>query len=142
MRKAVLEIGIDGDIDRRRDRREMVADIIDGDAVVGLANAPGEAGAGGGQCLEAEMLQRLGAADVEGVRDDEAAGLVELLEGGALVSSCQHDLSPCQFVGAGKIVTLLCFCQPPYATTLRRKVRSSARMNLFSSAKLKFAEPS
>src|SRR4029453_12704531 len=57
VRKAVLEIGIDGDIDRRADRGEMIADIIDGDAVVGLAECPGKARAGGSQRLEAEMLQ-------------------------------------------------------------------------------------
>ena len=93
MGEAVLEVGVDGDIDRGGDRGEMIADVIDGDAVVRLAHGPGETGAGGSQRLEAEMLQRFGAADVEGIGDDEAAGLVELPEGGALVSSCQHDLS-------------------------------------------------
>ena len=39
VRKAVLEIGIDGNIDRRADRGEMSADVVDGDAVVGLADA-------------------------------------------------------------------------------------------------------
>ena len=39
MRKAALEIGIDGQIDRRADRGEMIADVVDGDAVVGLADA-------------------------------------------------------------------------------------------------------
>src|SRR5262245_29892092 len=142
MRKAVLEVGIDGNIDGRADRGEMIADIINGNAVVCLSDAPGKACTRGSQRLEAEMLQRLGAADVKGIRDDEAAGLVELLEGGALVSSCQHDFSPSCSVCAGYIVTTLWFCQPLYATTSRRKVRSSARMNLFSSAKSKFAEPS
>ena len=104
MRKAVLEIGIDGNVDRRADRGEMIADVVDGDAVVGLADGPGKARAGGGQRLEAEMLQRLGAADIERIGDDEAAALVQLLERGALVSSCQHGLSPKLFVGAANIV--------------------------------------
>src|SRR6185437_11956322 len=85
MGKAVLEIGVDGYIDRRADRGQMIADIVDGDAVVGLSDGPGEARAGGGQRLEAEMLQCLGAADVEGVGNDEASGRVELPECGALV---------------------------------------------------------
>ena len=46
------------------------------------------------------------------------------------------------YVGAGNIVTRDRQCQTSHATTLRRKVRSSARMNLFASAKLKLAEPS
>ena len=64
VRKAVLEIGVDGNIDRRADRGEMIADVIDGDAVVGLGDGPGKARAGRSQRLEAEMLQRLRAAGV------------------------------------------------------------------------------
>ena len=96
MRKAALEIGVDGQIDRRAQRGEMIADLIDGDAVVGLADGPGKAGAGGGQRLEAEMLQRPGAADIEGIGQDEAAGLVHLRECGALVRGRdRHGFSPC-----------------------------------------------
>src|SRR4029077_15209712 len=94
MRKTVLEIGIDGNVHRRADRGQMVADVVDGDTVVGLADGPGKAGAGGSERLEAEMLQRLRRADINGVGYDEAAAFVQLSECGALVSSCQHGHSP------------------------------------------------
>ena len=98
VRKAVLEVGIDGDIDRRADRGEMVADVVDGDAVVGLGDGPGKACAGGRQRLEAEMLQGFRAADIERIGDDEASALVQFPERGAFVSSCQHGRSlPCLF---------------------------------------------
>jgi hypothetical protein len=94
VRKAVFEVGINRDIDRRADRGEMIADVIDGDAVVGLADGPGKPGAGRGQRLEAEMLQGLRAADIKGIGDDEASALVQFPERGAFVSRCQHGLTP------------------------------------------------
>ena len=54
MRKAALEIGIDGQIDRGAQRGEMLADLVERDAIVGLSDRPGKAGAGGGQRLEAQ----------------------------------------------------------------------------------------
>jgi hypothetical protein len=56
MRKAVLEIGVDGYIDRRADRGEMRAGVVDGNAVVGLADGPGKARTRRSQRLEAEIL--------------------------------------------------------------------------------------
>jgi hypothetical protein len=78
----------------------MIADIIDGDAVVGLAERPGKACAGGSQRLEAEMLQGLRAADIEGIGNDEASALVQFPERGAFVSRCQHGSLPSMFVCA------------------------------------------
>ena len=93
--KAAFEIGIDGQIDRRAQRGEMIADLIDGDAVVGPGDGPGKTRAGGRQRLEAEMLQRAGAAGIERIGDDEAAALVHLLEIGALVRGRhRHVFSP------------------------------------------------
>ncbi len=94
VRKAVFEVGINRDIDRRADRGQMGADVVDGDAVVGLGDGPGEACARGSQRLEAEMLQGFRAADIERIGDDEASALVQFPERGALVSSCQHGHSP------------------------------------------------
>ena len=109
---------------------------------LGLAERPGKTGTGGGQRLEAEMLQGAGAAGIEGIGDDEAPALVQFLECGAFVSRCQHGSLPSIFVGAADIVAPRPFRQTPHGTTLRRNVRSSARINLCSSAKLKLAMPS
>src|SRR5581483_5342006 len=74
----------------------MLANIIHRDVVVGLADGPGKARTARGDRLEAEMLQRLGTADIERVRQHEAAALMHLEKGGALVSSCQRHCSlPC-----------------------------------------------
>src|SRR5579872_3540222 len=74
----------------------MLADIIHRDVVVRLADGPGKARAARGDRLEAEMLQRLGTPDIERVRQHEAAALMHLEKGGALVSSCQRHCSlPC-----------------------------------------------
>ena len=54
VREAAFEVGIDGQIDRRAQRGEMIADIVERDVIVGLADRPGKAGAGGGERLEAE----------------------------------------------------------------------------------------
>ena len=107
-----------------------------------LADGPGKACAGRSQRLEAEMLQGLRAADIERIGDDEASALVQFPECGAFVSSCQHGRSLTCSVCAANIVTQRLFCQTLHATTLRRNVRSSARMNLFCSANSKLAMPS
>ena len=55
---------------------------------VGIALREGIAGARGrGQRLEAEMLQIACGADVPRIGNDEAAGLVQLAEGAALVGN-------------------------------------------------------
>ena len=78
VRKAVLEIGVDGNIDGRADRGEMIADIVDRDLVVGARDGPGKARAGRGQRLEAEMLQGARGAGIVRIGDDEASGFVQL----------------------------------------------------------------
>jgi hypothetical protein len=90
MGKTVLEICVDGNVDRRADRGEVIADIVDGDAVVSLGNGPGKAGTRGSQRLEAEMLQRLCAAGIKWIGNDETAAFVQLPECGAFVSRCQR----------------------------------------------------
>jgi hypothetical protein len=54
----------------------MTQRLTQGHAVVAAPQRPGEARAGGGQGGEAEPLEKAGAADVPGVGDNEAAGLV------------------------------------------------------------------
>jgi len=94
--KAALEVGVDGNIDGGADRREVIADIVDRDAVVGLAHRPRETGARGCDRLESEMLQRLGGAGVERIRNHEAAAFMQLAKIGALVSSWpRHRSLPC-----------------------------------------------
>jgi len=58
MGKAAFEIGVDRQIDRRAQRGEMRADIVDGDPIVGLSNRPCKARTGGRKRLEPQMLQR------------------------------------------------------------------------------------
>jgi hypothetical protein len=95
VRETALEIGVDRQIDRAAQRFEVPADLVERDAVVGLADRPSKAGAGGGDRLEAHVLQRPRAADVPGVGQHEAAGLVHPAECGALVRcGDRHDLSP------------------------------------------------
>ncbi len=95
MRKPALEIGVDGQIDGRAQRGKMSADIVQRDAIVGLCDRPRKACAGRGDRLEPHVLQRSRAADIPGVRQHEAAGLVHLVERRPLVG-CRdrHDLSP------------------------------------------------
>ena len=94
VREAALEIGVDGQIDRGADRGEMIADLIERDAIVSLADRPGKTRAGRGERLEAEMLQRLGAADVERIGQHETSGSMHLVERRALIG-CRdrHGLS-------------------------------------------------
>ena len=56
---------------------------------VSAAHRPGHAGAGGGERLEAKMLQDLRRADVPGIGQHEAAALVQLAERRALVADGQ-----------------------------------------------------
>jgi len=94
MGKAAFEIGVDRQIDRRAQRGEMRADIVDGDPIVGLSNRPCKARTGGRKRLESQMLQRQRAADVPWVGNREATGLMHLPECCAFVLSCdRHDRS-------------------------------------------------
>ena len=52
MGETVLEIGIDGKVDGRAERGEMIADLVDRDAVIRLADRPGETGAGRASALK------------------------------------------------------------------------------------------
>src|SRR5215510_8439384 len=57
---------------------------------VGIALREGKAGAGRGERLEAERLQVTRAANVPGIGNDEAAALMQLAEGLALVGDARH----------------------------------------------------
>src|SRR6202790_3107965 len=57
-----------------------------------MAVRPGKSGAGGGERLEAEPLQIARAADVPGVGNDEASGLVQSVKRAALVGNAGTDV--------------------------------------------------
>ena len=63
-------------------------------AIVGLSDRPRKARTGGSDRLEAQMLQRLRAADIPGVWKHKAPGFVQLAKCDALVCCCcRHDTS-------------------------------------------------
>ena len=81
----ILEIGIHRNLGRRDEGLQMRQHPLQPDAVVGQRQGPGIAGAGGGQRLEARLLQPDGRARVPGIGNDEAAGLMQPAEGGAAI---------------------------------------------------------
>src|SRR5205085_9555847 len=105
-RKAPYEIGIDGQIDSAAKLGEMLADFIKRDAIVGLADRPGKASAGRGDCLEPDMRERPRAADIPGVWQHEAAGLVHLTECRAFVRCGDRHISSRLDLGGATISTL------------------------------------
>jgi hypothetical protein len=85
--EAALEVRIDRQI-RRRDHFMKVRERhVARNGAIGSAARPGEAGARGGERLEAEALQETRASHVPRVRNDEAAGLVQLSKGATLVGA-------------------------------------------------------
>ena len=89
--KATLKISIDGNIDGFCDGAEMRERVVDRDAVVGPPERPCEARAGRGERWKPELRQQPRAADIPGIRNDEAAGLVKLTKGCATVGDGGHD---------------------------------------------------
>src|ERR1700733_10548843 len=72
--------------------------VLDRDAIVGLADRPRKAGAGGRDRLETEMLERPRAAGIPGIWQHEAPGLMHLTERGPLVGDRdRHGFSPLLF---------------------------------------------
>src|ERR1700694_4818328 len=57
-----------------------------------MAVRPGESGAGGGERLEAEALQKARASHVPGIGKDEASCLVQLVKCAALVGDTGADV--------------------------------------------------
>src|SRR5438270_6805666 len=106
MRKATLEIGVDGKIDRAAKLSEMHADLIKRDAIVGLADRPRKACAGRCNCLEPEMREGPRAADIPGIWQHEAAGLVHLTECRAFVRCGDRHISSRLDLGGATISTL------------------------------------
>ena len=72
--ETVLQVGGDGKRGRVHDGAGIGEGVVAAGLPVGAAEGEGEAGACGGQGLEAQLFQEFGAAGVPGVRDDEAAG--------------------------------------------------------------------
>ena len=90
-RVAALEVGVDGDLHRARDRLEMAEHLVEGHPGIGPTQGPGEPGARRREGLEAEHLEVPGAADVPRIGDDEAAGLVQRAERGRAVDGRGHQ---------------------------------------------------
>ena len=59
VRKTAFEIGVDGQVDGIAQRGEMFADVVDRDAVVGAADRPRIASAGGGDRFDGPWAERL-----------------------------------------------------------------------------------
>jgi hypothetical protein len=80
-----FEIGVDGQIHRGHDFRDMRQRLRAGDRPIAVRQAvrKREPGAGGGQGLEPEMTEVSGGAGVPRVGNHEAALLMELAECGA-----------------------------------------------------------
>ena len=76
-REPALEVGVDRQLDGRRDRAHVGERLLERHTVVRPPDAPGETRAGRRQRLEAEARQIPRAADVPRVRHHEAAGLME-----------------------------------------------------------------
>lgn len=89
--KPALEVGIDRNVRGSDHLREMQQRHLPRDAVVGPRLRPGEPGTGRGQCLEPQALQHPRAADVPGVRDDEAAGFMQATKRLALVGDADQS---------------------------------------------------
>ena len=70
---ALLEIGRDRQVGRRRHFAAVMDHRLEADRAVGQAAREGKAGAGGGERLEAQRGQQLGGADIPRVGDDEGA---------------------------------------------------------------------
>ena len=88
----VLEIGIHRDLGRGDDGLQMRQHPLQPDAVVGERQGPGIAGAGGGERLEPRLLQPDRRARIPGIGDDEAAGVMQPVEGGAAIGDGSgHD---------------------------------------------------
>jgi hypothetical protein len=95
MRKRILEIGIDRQIDGGDEAFQMTQHLVAADAVIRPRLTPGKARAGGGQRLEAEALQQHGRAGIEGIRHDEAAAFMQAAEGGTFIGEAlAHGVSP------------------------------------------------
>jgi len=63
----------------------MVEELVERNLSVAASDGPREAGARGCQRLKAEVGEEPGAARIPGIRNDEAPGLVECVEGAATV---------------------------------------------------------
>ena len=62
--EAPFEIGVDGHVDRCRDRAELGQGFVKRDMIVGPSERPGKPGTGGRERGKAELGEQTGAADV------------------------------------------------------------------------------
>ena len=79
-REAALEVGVHRHVDRCGDASDVGQRLVQRDLVVAPAQRPGEPRAGGGERGEAEPGEDARAAEVPGIGDHEAAGLVQVAE--------------------------------------------------------------
>src|SRR5207244_5839891 len=100
---AVLQIGIDGQVRRLRDRPAVLEDLAPAHeaGAVGAPEAVRESEARRRQGLEAERREELGGADVPRIRNDEGPRtLVQRPEGRRLRRLCSHGPFPTYSRGA------------------------------------------
>jgi hypothetical protein len=84
-RETALEVGVHGNVGRRNYLLQVRNHHVARHTVVRTTLRPGEASAGGGECLEAEALQKPRAAHIPRIRNDETAALMQALKGAPLV---------------------------------------------------------
>ena len=97
---AVLQVGRDGEIGRRRQRRDVRGDLVERRAPVRPRQREREAGARRRERLEAERLEHARRARVPRVRDHERLARVERPKRLGLLSRRRHAARPCQFCPA------------------------------------------
>src|SRR6185312_6149408 len=66
-RKAVLEVGVDGNVNRLDDRAQVSDGLVPRHAAVTLAKRPGETGARGRERWKPELFEHARAANVPGI---------------------------------------------------------------------------
>src|SRR4029453_2716421 len=89
-REAAFEVRADGHLHAPRDGSEMGQRLVEGHLLILPAQRPGEAGARRRQRAVTEPGEQPGAPQVPGIRDHEAAGLVELAKDSVAILVISH----------------------------------------------------
>src|ERR1700680_1281414 len=80
MRVAVLEISIHRHVGGFHKLTQMREHPVTWNRAIRICLRPGESGTGAGQGLEAQRLQKARAADVPGIRNDEAPAAMQVVK--------------------------------------------------------------
>jgi len=90
--ETTFEVRIDGQVGRLDHLGQMIQHPIAGHSAISMAVRPCEAGAGGGQRLEADTLQIAGAANIPWIGNYEAAALVQAMKGAAFIGDAGTNM--------------------------------------------------